>query len=279
LPATADLAPVHAPAALPPQLIPSYGKTWEIGVLYGPHGAPDFFTSESIATFFASEWEVHYNSNRLGIRLNGPRPTWTRSDGGEAGLHPSNVHDCEYAIGSINFTGDMPVILTRDGPSLGGFVCAATIVKGELWKVGQVKPGDRIRFVEMTFDEALALEQRQDAFLDDWDAGRMRPSQLLHERGSPILFERAASGERPKTVFRQAGDKYILIEYGENVLDLNLRFRVHALMQALDKNKVDGVLELSPGVRSLQVRYDSRVIGQRTLVEVLAATDAGLSGV
>ena len=40
-----------------------------------------------------------------------------------AGLHPSNIHDCEYAIGSINFTGDSPVILTRDGPSLGGFVC------------------------------------------------------------------------------------------------------------------------------------------------------------
>ncbi|WP_458421917.1 hypothetical protein, partial [Escherichia coli] len=49
------------------------------------------------------------------------KPTWARSDGGEAGLHPSNIHDCEYAIGSVNFTGDMPVILTRDGPSLGGF--------------------------------------------------------------------------------------------------------------------------------------------------------------
>ncbi|GGC01450.1 urea carboxylase [Oxalicibacterium flavum] len=279
LPATADLAPLHAPAALPPQLVPSYGKTWEIGVLYGPHGAPDFFTRDAIDTFFASEWEVHYNSNRLGIRLNGPKPTWTRSDGGEAGLHPSNVHDCEYAIGSINFTGDMPVILTRDGPSLGGFVCAATIVKGELWKVGQVKPGDRIRFVEMTFDEALALEQRQDAFLDDWDASRMRPALLSPERGSPILFEQAASGERPKTVFRQAGDKYILIEYGENVLDLNLRFRVHALMEALKTNVVPGVLELSPGVRSLQVRYDSRIIAQDKLVAALAAADAGLSGI
>jgi hypothetical protein len=76
---------------------------------------------------------------RLGVRLNGPRPTWTRSDGGEGGSHPSNVHDHTYAIGTVNFTGDMPVILMVDGPSLGGFVCAATIVSTELWKIGQVR--------------------------------------------------------------------------------------------------------------------------------------------
>ena len=35
---------------------------WEIGVLYGPHGAPDFFTPDDIDTFFAAAWEVHYNS-------------------------------------------------------------------------------------------------------------------------------------------------------------------------------------------------------------------------
>ena len=61
------------------------------------------------------------------------------------------MHDCEYAIGAINFTGDFPVILTRDGPSLGGFVCPVTIAKAELWKVGQVKPGDRIRFHPIGF--------------------------------------------------------------------------------------------------------------------------------
>ena len=76
---------------------------------------------EAIDAFFAADWEVHYNSNRLGVRLTGPKPDWARESGGEAGLHPSNIHDCEYAIGSINFTGDSPVILTRDGPSLGGF--------------------------------------------------------------------------------------------------------------------------------------------------------------
>ena len=65
---------------------PRLTHTWEIGVLYGPHGAPDFFAPEYIETFFASDWEVHYNSNPTGIRLIGPKPVWARDDGGEAGL-------------------------------------------------------------------------------------------------------------------------------------------------------------------------------------------------
>ena len=39
----------------------------------------------------------------------------------------------------------MPVILGPDGPSLGGFVCPATIVRAELWKIGQLRPGDKVR--------------------------------------------------------------------------------------------------------------------------------------
>ena len=45
-------------------------------------------------------------------------------------------------IGAIDFTGDMPIILGPDGPSLGGFVCPAVVARDELWKIGQLKPGD-----------------------------------------------------------------------------------------------------------------------------------------
>ena len=61
---------------------------WEIGVLYGPHGAPDFFDDADIADLFGQAYEVHYNSARTGVRLIGPKPRWARADGGEAGLHP-----------------------------------------------------------------------------------------------------------------------------------------------------------------------------------------------
>src|SRR5690606_9660609 len=223
-----------APAAVAGALVPQYGDHWDIAVLYGPHGAPDFFQSESIEMFFETDWEVHYNSNRLGIRLMGPKPAWTRSDGGEAGLHPSNIHDCEYAIGSINFTGDMQVILTRDGPSLGGFVCPVTICKAELWKVGQVKPGDRIRFRRISFDTALAMEQATDASIDALQAQPPAPAlpEPVRDHGlsESILACLPPSGRRPLLNYRQAGDRYILLKYGDNVLDLRLRLRVHAAM-------------------------------------------------
>ncbi len=281
--------PSHQAAAAPATMIAGYPTRWAIGCLIGPHGAPDFFTVDAVETFFAAAWTVHYNSNRLGIRLIGPKPEWSRSDGGEAGLHPSNVHDCEYAIGSVNFTGDMPVILTRDGPSLGGFVCAVTIAKGELWKVGQVKPGDTIRFMRMSFDAALALEQAQDTALDnlachdgatiglvaDAPVHVTQPTRPVSVADA-VLVSMSASADGPKVVYRQAGDHYILIEYGEAVLDLNDRFRVHALMEELKAGPVPGILELSPGVRSLQVHYDSRVIPQAKLVEALLAAESRL---
>ncbi|HTH94560.1 MAG TPA: urea carboxylase, partial [Rhodocyclaceae bacterium] len=275
-------APPYVPVTPPPSMIPSYGKHWDIGVLYGPHGAPDFFTPQAIDTFFGSDYQVHYNSNRLGVRLVGPKPEWTRSDGGEAGLHPSNIHDCMYAIGSINFTGDTPVILTCDGPSLGGFVCAATVVKAELWKVGQVKPGDTIRFRPLSFDQALAMEKAQDesirmlAPMPGYTAPELSTATT---RGDCIVLRLPEDGKRPMVTYRQAGDKYILLEYGDNVLDLRLRLRIHLLMEALKEKSVPGVQELSPGVRSVQIHYDSRVIPQAELIRTLEALEHTLGDV
>ncbi|MCH8497332.1 MAG: urea carboxylase [Marinobacter sp.] len=274
LPACTTPAPISDPAAADPALIPTYPDHWEIGVLYGPHGAPDFFSEASIENFFAQDWEVHYNSNRLGIRLNGPKPEFTRTDGGEAGLHPSNIHDTEYAIGSINFTGDMPVILTRDGPSLGGFVCPVTIAKAELWKVGQVKPGDKIRFVPMDNGTAVRLNQRQEATIKTltaqptapWIAPDLRP---LNDLSATILARLPAEGSRPEVTYRQAGDQYVLMEYGPNLLDIAVRLRVHALMERIADLQPAGLLELSPGVRSLQLRYDNTVLSQEALMHYL----------
>ncbi len=115
----------------------------QIRVIYGPHGAPEYFTERYIQTFFDTAWEVHFNSSRTGVRLIGPKPEWVRADGGEAGLHPSNIHDNPYAIGAVDFTGDMPVILGPDGPSLGGFVCPVTVIEADLWQLGQLKAGTR----------------------------------------------------------------------------------------------------------------------------------------
>lgn len=262
------------PQALSPALIPTYSKTWDIGVLYGPHGAPDFFKEEYIEEFFAAEWTVHFNSNRLGVRLSGPTPSWARENGGEAGLHPSNVHDCEYAIGAINFTGDFPVILAKDGPSLGGFVCPVTIAKAELWKVGQLKADDRIRFYPMTIEQANQLEQQQkDRIAQFAQADAWIKPEAIPTPTSTILASLAATDCSPRTVYRQAGDSYVLLEYGDNVLDLALRLRVHKLMQLIREANISAILELSPGVRSLQIKYDGLALAQSELIQFLLALE------
>ncbi len=145
--------------------LPVIAREWELRVLYGPHGAPDFFTADDIEMIAGTAWQVHYNSNRTGVRLSGPRPQWARRDGGEAGLHPSNIHDNAYAIGAVDFTGDMPIILGPDGPSLGGFVCPFVTIAADLWKLGQLAPGDSVRFLPVSDEAAAEALAAQDALI------------------------------------------------------------------------------------------------------------------
>jgi len=259
---------------LPESLIPRYGNEWEIGVLYGPHGAPDFFTSEDIETFFSTPWKVHHNSDRTGVRLIGPKPQWARKDGGEAGLHPSNIHDNAYAVGTIDFTGDMPVILGPDGPSLGGFVCPATIVEAELWKMGQLKAGDTVRFRALSLKQATELSNALDAALESLaETLPALPSTGAHE--DPVLRRSPESNGAPAIVCRADGDRYLLVEYGPNVLDFNLRFRVHSLEQQVREMNLAGIIDITPGIRSLHIHYDSR-LHREELLKALELCERGI---
>lgn len=285
---TGNAAPAAAPApalaTCPAESIPAYGQHWPVGVIYGPHGAPDFFTDGDIDTFFATDWKVHHNSSRTGVRLIGPKPQWARTDGGEAGLHPSNIHDNAYAIGAIDFTGDMPVILGPDGPSLGGFVCPAVVVHAELWKLGQLRPGDTVRFHRMGLAEAgqrQAATERVLASLggplpaDPADDARAQPS--------PVVVNDPGRGDIPDMVVRQAGDRYLLVEFGPLVLDIELRLRVHVLMTALKalqaSGQLAGVIDMTPGIRSLQLHFDPALIPQATLLEKVMEAEAALPAV
>lgn len=270
---------------LPDSLLPQMTHNWQLRVIYGPHGAPDFFTKDDIQTFVSTHWEVHYNSSRTGVRLIGPKPSWARENGGEAGLHPSNIHDNAYAFGSVDFTGDMPIILGPDGPSLGGFVCPATVITADLWKIGQVRAGDKIQFVVVSVEDAVQAEKDQLQCIQTMTVNAAEVSEisvntrtqqesvvsdeipdLVH---SPVVMQLSASDFGENVVYRVAGDHFLLIEYGDAVLDIALRFRVHALMQWIENNSQAGVRELTPGIRSLQVHYDSQVIGLNRLLDYL----------
>jgi urea carboxylase len=231
-----DTLRLHPPVDVPEFVVqaPELTHEWELAVRYGPHGAPDFFKDEDISTLFDSTYEVHHNSARTGVRLIGPKPEWARADGGEAGLHPSNIHDNAYAVGAIDFTGDMPILLGPDGPSLGGFVCPAVVTKPDLWKLGQLRPGDSLRFVKAD-DEPAILSTAGDI------------------------------------VIRRAGDEDILIEFGDMKLDFELRLRVQALRDALGTAAIPGIIDLTPGIRSLQIHFD---VARISRADVMAAVTA-----
>lgn len=217
---------------------PSCTSTWHIGAVEGPHAAPEFFTEDDIRDFYAADWKVHFNSARTGVRLVGPKPRWARTDGGEAGLHPSNIHDTPYSVGAVDYTGDMPVLLGPDGPSLGGFVCPATVISTERWKLGQLRPGDTVRFVPVNTD------------------GSERPAIV----DGGIL---ARDGD---VTYRRSGDDNLLVEFGPMQLDLALRMRVHALMEALAERGPDGITDLTPGIRSLQIQTNPTRLPQQQLL-------------
>lgn len=276
-----DQFPAVAPLSINRAVQPQFPEQWPIRVIYGPHGAPDYFTREDIQTFFATNWKVHYNSSRTGIRLLGPKPQWARSDGGEAGMHPSNIHDNAYAVGSIDFTGDMPVILGPDGPSLGGFVCPATVIMADMWKLGQLRAGDSVQFIPVSYDDAVRL------FVDQGQG--IIQQQILTASDikatlpdSPIILRCDKSQFGVEVVYRPAGENNILIEYGPQQLDIALRFRVHALMLKLqeagatDTLLQDAVKDVTPGIRSLQIHFDPLRLSREQLVQKILVLEASL---
>jgi len=234
--------------AIPRSDRPVLTNEWTLGVQEGPHAAPDFFTNDDIEEFYAASFEVHFNSSRTGVRLIGPKPRWTRADGGDAGLHPSNIHDTPYSVGAVDFTGDVPILLGPDGPSLGGFVCPATVVTGERWKLGQLRPGDTVRFVPVSDDAAEQLRTLTPIVHDH--------VRVEKDRDNGILGRREATDSGPEVTYRRSGDDNLLIEYGAMTLDLGLRMRVHALAERFAAERLDGVLDVTPGIRSLQIHVD-----------------------
>ncbi|TFY59196.1 hypothetical protein EVJ58_g5928 [Rhodofomes roseus] len=156
--------------ALPSTLIPVYPADWVVYCLSGPHSDEEFVTAEGIQEFFSTRWKVSASSNRMGIRLEGPPLKWARETGGEGGSHPSNVLDNGYAFGTINVNGDTPVLLTNDGPDMGGYMCFCTVATEDLWKVGQLRPGSTIQFRRISVEQAMelaAVRQRYFAGLED----------------------------------------------------------------------------------------------------------------
>ncbi|HWH09705.1 MAG TPA: 5-oxoprolinase/urea amidolyase family protein [Solirubrobacteraceae bacterium] len=298
-------------------LVAVLGNSVVLRVVLGPHGAPDFVTPAGLDGLFAADWTVHHQSDRTGIRLVGPQPEWARTDGGEAGLHPSNILDSAYGVGTVMLAGDMAVIVGPDGPSLGGFAAVAQVIRADRWRIGQLRAGDAVRLEPVDADRAAALHAAAESELAGLTCPTPRapsPGGRVAAPASPAAsvasvapaapvataasvapvasvapaapvarsgggrpeFDRPLDGVHGLVTYRRAGECAVLVEFGDPVIDLRSRVRANDLAQALVAESIDGIRDLTPGVRSLHVQHDTARLATDAVLGILAGLEASL---
>lgn len=253
--------------------LPKITNEWIIGVIPGPQPTTEYLRPEYLHTLTSHEYVVNFNSARTGIRLNGPIPEWVREDGGEAGLHPSNIHDNAYAVGTLDLTGDQSILLGPDGPSLGGFVCPVTTAKGELWKLGQLHPGDKVHFVLISLEQAQKIRESMESNLNGVYCDIPEPVMENLQSEYAVLAEGSEGGMEYK--IRLDGEENILIEFGKMELNIEYRFRVHVLMEELKKSGLP-IIDMTPGIRSLQIHFSVEKMGAREMAKQIDRVNESL---
>ena len=83
---------------------------------------------------------------------------------------------------------------------------------------------------------------------------------------SAIIDVQPEAPGKPSVTYRYAGDRALLLEYGEMVFDLTLNFFAQAADDALRHDSIEGLVETAPGFRSILVSYDPASISLRSLL-------------
>ncbi|WP_284602416.1 biotin-dependent carboxyltransferase family protein [Dickeya dadantii] len=119
-------------------------------------------TPAAVEQFFADDWRVGTEADRIGYRLKGGAPLAfePRTPPFGAGSDPSNIVDACYPIGSVQVPGGLePIILLRDAVSGGGYMTLGTVISSDLDIIGQLQPHYGVRFAPVSLEEALVARQ------------------------------------------------------------------------------------------------------------------------
>jgi len=151
-----DELPSGPPAASPAPALetpdePAFGSG-TLRALPGPQW--ELFPPEARRRFFGEAFRVSSRSDRRGVRLEG------------AGISPSagEIDPEGVVVGSVQVpAGGEPIVLMPDGPVTGGYPKIAVVIRADLPLLGQLRPGEMLRFREVSRTEALSA-----------DAGRRR---------------------------------------------------------------------------------------------------------
>ncbi|ASM35252.1 allophanate hydrolase subunit 2 [Campylobacter sputorum subsp. bubulus] len=146
---------IYKPINLPKNFIPLYKQKESIKVVLGPE--KDAFSDKGIYTFLNSTYNITQSCDRMGYRLSGEKIE-----------HKNGADIISNAVffGSIQVPNSgEPIILMADAQTTGGYTKIATILPSELPKVGQLKGGDKISFVEVSNEEAQDIEIKYQKYI------------------------------------------------------------------------------------------------------------------
>ena len=231
----------------------AYGTHWEIGVLYGPHGAPDFFTDDDIDDVLR---------HRLGGALQ-LQPHRRAPDRPEAavGAHataarPGCIRPTSTTTPTPSARSTSPATCrSSSGPTARASAASSArppSSQAELWKLGQLQPGDT-RALRAGRRSTQAARMRRARRTRDRDArGRSAPPLTPRAGAARPIRRSCIAAPRPTNArassIRQAGDDYLLVEYGPLVLDLDAALpRARADDAAAGDAPSPGIIDLTPG--------------------------------
>lgn len=137
------------------QQIPVYSTDNVLRVIMGPQA--ESFTESGVGTFLSSVYSVSHECDRMGYRMEGDVIEHVSG---------SDIISDGITMGAIQVTGQgKPIIMMADRQTTGGYTKIGTVIRADLWKIAQAKPGDRMRFLKISIDEAHQAVKEQEETL------------------------------------------------------------------------------------------------------------------
>ena len=125
-----------------------------IRIVPGPQA--DHFDAATLDAFFAADYQVSAEADRMGLRLQGPALTHRADKGAEI------VSDATVP-GSIQVPGNgLPIVLLADGQTVGGYPKIGTVISADLPRLAVASVGTRLRFEAVTVAQAEALARARE---------------------------------------------------------------------------------------------------------------------
>jgi biotin-dependent carboxylase-like uncharacterized protein len=147
--------------SLPPDLLPLLDRREVFRATDGLQ--VEWFRAESVSSFYNSTYTVTADANRMGIRLSGAALHTT---------HSSELISEGVPLGCIQVpSGGQPLILFVEQQTTGGYAKIANVIAADLPALGQLKPGDAIRFQLVDLREARELLYVQERWIRSLGGG------------------------------------------------------------------------------------------------------------